>query len=429
MVVDIYILNLLVIGSVLLFVTLGSGVIARSPFSYAIVYLIVGIVIGQYGFGLVELRKEGIFNAELLERLTEMVVIISVFGCGLKISRPLKLRAWGITLRLIAILMPISIFAIAAVGKFLLGMDWAGAILLGAILAPTDPVLASSIQLKDTNDNDELRFGLTSEGGLNDALAFPFVYFGIYALKDDNWDNWIKSWVGVDLIWAIGAAIIMGFLVAKAVVWLNKKAEERHPVDRLMADFIALATIFLTYSLTEVVNGYGFLSVFVAGLVIQRNHFDPEEPLAQLEFIEQIEKLLEIGTILLLGTILLYQPMVNFAPQSILVILLLFFIIRPLGVFISTIGKRTIKNPDNQKAYPQKRWLFGWFGIRGVGSLYYLAYALGSGLKGELAEQIAWITYSTVVVSVLLHGVSATPLMNWYNKHIASKTKTNALPD
>ena len=422
---DIYILNLLVVGLLLLFVTLGSGVIARSPFSYAIIYLLVGIAIGPYGFGLVELRRDGIFNTELLKRLTEFVVIVSVFGCGLKISRPFKLAAWDTTLRLIGILMPISIFAIAAIGKFLLGMDWAGAILLGAILAPTDPVLASALQLKDTSDNDELRFGLTSEGGLNDALAFPFVYFGLYALKDDNWNNWIKDWVGVDLIWAIGSAIIMGFLVAKAIVWLDTKIKERHPVDDLMEDFIALSTVFLTYALTEIVNGYGFLAVFIAGLVMQKSyHHDPEKPLAQLEFIEQVEKLLEIGTILLLGTILLYQPIVNFAPQSILVILLLFFLVRPLGVFLSTIGKKTIY-PHRQKFYPQKRWIFGWFGIRGVGSLYYLAYAFDNGLKGELAEQIAWITYTTVVVSVLVHGISATPSKNWYSKNIASKIKTS----
>jgi len=421
---DIYILNLLVVGLLLLFVTLGSGVISRSPFSYAIIYLLVGIAIGPYGFGLIELRRDGIFNTELLKRLTEFVVIVSVFGCGLKISRPFKFAAWDITLRLIGILMPISIFSITAVGKFFLGMDWGAAILLGAILAPTDPVLASAIQLKDTSDNDELRFGLTSEGGLNDALAFPFVYFGLYALKDDNWGNWIKDWVGVDLIWAIGSGIIMGFIVAKAIVWLDKKIKERHPVDDLMEDFIALSAIFLTYALTEIVNGYGFLAVFVAGLVMQRSYHNPEKPLAQLEFIEQVEKLLEIGTILLLGTILLYQPMVNIAPQSIIVILLLFFVIRPLGVFISTIGKKTIY-PHRQKFYPQKRWIFGWFGIRGVGSLYYLAYAFDNGLKGELAEQIAWITYTTVVVSVLVHGISATPSMNWYNKNIASRIKTS----
>ncbi|MEB3216346.1 MAG: sodium:proton antiporter [Nostocales cyanobacterium 94392] len=422
--VDIYILDLLVIGLLLLFVTLGSGLISRSAFSYAIVYLIVGIIIGPYGFGLFQLRRDGIFNVELLKRVTEFVVIISVFSCGLKISRPFRLAAWDITIRLIAILMPISIFAIAAVGKFFLGMDWGAAILLGSILAPTDPVLASAIQLTDINDDDELRFGLTSEGGLNDALAFPFVYFGLYAIKDDNWGNWIKSWVGIDVIWAIGAGIIMGFIAAKAIVWLNQKVEERHPMDNSMEDFIALSTILLTYSLTEVVNGYGFLGVFIAGLVTQRSHHNPEQPLAQLEFIEQVEKLLEIGTILLLGTILLYQPIVTYAPQSTLIILFLFFLIRPIGVFISTIGKGSVY-PQHQKFYPQKRWFFGWFGIRGVGSLYYLAYAFDNGLKGTIAEQIAWITYTTIVVSVLVHGISSTPLMNWYNQNIASRLKTN----
>lgn len=426
--VDTYILNLLVVGLLLLFVTLASGLIKRSPFSYAIIYLAVGIGLGRYGLDLINLRRTGIFNTHLLERLTELVVIISVFGCGLKISRPFKFAAWDITIRLIGILMPISIFAIAAVGKFFLGMDWGAAILLGAILAPTDPVLASAIQLDNTSDNDELRFGLTSEGGLNDALAFPFVYFGLFAIKDDNWNNWLKNWIGIDLIWAIGAGIIMGFIVAKAVVWLDKKFQKLHPVDDLMEDFIALSAIFLTYSLTEVVNGYGFLAVFVAGLVMQRSYRNPEKPLAQLEFIEQIEKLLEVGTILLLGTILLYEPIIAYGWQSLLLIVFLFFLIRPLGVFLSTIGKRCAY-PRPYQFYPEKRWLFGWFGIRGVGSLYYLSYAFGNGLKGELAEQIAWITYTIIVVSVIVHGISATPLMDWYNQHIASKMKTTALPD
>ena len=175
-------------------------------------------------------------------------------------------------------------------------------------------------------------------------------------------------------------------------------------------------------------NGYGFLAVFIAGLVMQRSYYNNEKPLAQLEFIEQIEKLLEVGTILLLGTILLYQPMVTYASQSLLLILLLFFFIRPLGVFISTIGKR-YAYPRKYKFLPEKRWLFGWFGIRGVGSIYYLSYAFGNGLEGELAEQIAWLTYSTIVVSVIAHGISATPLMGWYNNHIASRMKTSNLPD
>jgi sodium/hydrogen antiporter len=422
--VDIYIIDLLVIGTLLLMVTLGSGWISRLPLSFAIIYLVVGIVLGPYGFGLIQLRRDNAFNAELLQRLTEFVVIVSVFGCGLKIVRPLRWKDWNITTRLIGLLMPISIFALAVVGKLFLGMEWGEAILLGAILAPTDPVLASEVQLTDTNDQDELRFGLTSEGGLNDALAFPFVYFGIYALKDNNWNNWLRDWILVDLIWAIAAGIVMGIVVAKAVVWIDKKIQKHRPADELMEDFVALSTILLTYSLTEIVNGYGFLAVFVAGLIIQRSYKNPEKPLAQLEFIERIEKLLEVGTILLLGSILLFQPMLNYSAQSLLVIILLFLVIRPLGAWISTIGMRNLNFP-RRKLHSGARWLFGWFGIRGVGSLYYLAYAFGNGLKGETAEQIAWITYSTIVVSVLVHGVSATPLMKWYEHNIASKTNAN----
>jgi sodium/hydrogen antiporter len=418
--VDIYIIDLFVLGLLLLFVTLGSGWISRLPLSFAIIYLVVGIILGPYGFGLIQLRRAGVFNAEVLERLTEFVVIISVFSCGLKIVRPLGWRSWSITTRLIVFLMPFSIFGIAVVGKLLLGMNWGEAILLGAILAPTDPVLASEVQLTDINDEDELRFGLTSEGGLNDALAFPFVYFGLYALKDNNWNNWLKDWVSIDLIWAIVAGIGMGIIVAKAVLWIERKIQKRRRPDELMEDFIAISTILLTYSLTEMVNGYGFLAVFVAGLVVQRSYKNPDHTLAKLEFIERMEKLLEIGTILLLGSILLFQPMLTYAFQSLLVIVFLFIIIRPVGAWLSTIGKRS---PSSRRRYlhPFTRGLFGWFGIRGVGSLYYLAYAFGKGLNGKIAEEISWITYTTVVVSVIVHGISSTPLMNWYERYIAER--------
>jgi NhaP-type Na+/H+ or K+/H+ antiporter len=403
--VDIYILDLLVIGLLLLSVTLGSGWIARLPLSYALIYLVVGIGLGPYGVKLIELRPD----AQFIERLTEFVVIVSLFSCGLKMNRPLKMWAWNSTVRLIGFLMPISIFAVAFIGHFFLNLDWGPAILLGAILAPTDPVLASEVQLAHLEDRDELRFGLTSEGGLNDALAFPFVYFGIYCLKDSNWENWFKEWVIIDVIWAISAGIIMGILVAKTVSWFDKKLQHFRPVDQLMEDFIALSTILLTYSLTEIVNGYGFLAVFVAGMVVQKSYCNPEKPISQLHFIERIEKLAEIGTILILGSILRLKPMLAFAGESLLVAGLLIVAIRPIGAWISTIGT---------SFHPASRWLFGWFGIRGVGSLYYLTYAFGEGLKGELGEEIAWITYTTVAISVIIHGISSTPLMSWYEHRV-----------
>lgn len=400
---------MLAFGLLLLFVTLGSGWIERLPLTFAQIYLIVGIVLGPYGLRLVQFR----IDAELLQWLTEFVVIVSVFGCGLKVNRPLQFSAWNSTVRLIGFLMPISIFAVAAVGHWLLGLSWAAAILLGGILAPTDPVLASDVQVSNLDEQSELQFGLTSEGGLNDALAFPFVYFGLHWLEEPNLQSWFQQWLAVDLLWAIAAGVIMGIVVAKAVVWVDKYLQKFRPVDEAREDFVALCAILLTYSLTEVVNGYGFLAVFVAGLVFQHSYYRKKQ-LSQLQFTDQIEKLLELTTILVLGSLLLIEPMLQFGGEGLLVAGLLLFIIRPLGVWISTIGSH----------FPApKRWLFGWFGVRGVGSLYYLFYAFGEGLQKapELGERLAWIVYITIVVSIVLHGTSATPLMNWYEQKFQEK--------
>lgn len=402
---DVYILDLLVIGILLLFVTLGSGWINRLPLSYALIYLVVGIILSPYGLHLIQIRP----GTDLLERLTEMVVLISLYSCGLKMNRTLTLHGWSSTIRLIGLLMPICIFAIAWVGHQWLNMPWGIAILLGAILAPTDPVLASEVQLVHPDDRDEVRFGLTSEGGLNDALAFPFVYFGLNSIKDSQWQNWILQWTATDLIWAIAAGFGMGVLVAKAIVLLDKQLQRIRRVDSLMEDFVALSIILLTYSLTELIHGYGFLAVFVAGVVSQRNYRNPEKQESQIEFTETLEKLLEVGTILLLGSLLRWEPIVRFLPQSLLIAGLLFFVIRPIGAWISTLG-------EHQN--PVRPWLFGWFGIRGVGSIYYLTYALGEGLQAETGEQIAWITFTTIVFSVVLHGVSSTPIMNWYERYM-----------
>jgi sodium/hydrogen antiporter len=407
---DTYILNFLVIGLLLLFVTLASGWIARLPFSYALIYLGVGILLGPYGFRLIELRPQ----AEILERLTEFAVLISLFGCGLKINRQLKLERWNSTVRLIVFLMPICIFALAAVGHGLLSLPWGAAILLGAILAPTDPVLASEIQILDTKDRDELRFGLTSEGGLNDALAFPFVYFGLYAIKDSQWQHWFQQWVMVDVLWAIAVGIGMGVFVGQAITWLEKRSQQKKPADSLMEDFVALSLVMITYGLTELVNGYGFLAVFVAGIMVRRqNHRDLDKYHSQLKFIEQIEKLMEIGIILLLGSLLRIEPMIRFWGQALLVAVLLLFIIRPVGAWVSTLGGNF---------HVAQRLLYGWFGIRGIGSLYYLSYAFGEGLTSEIGEKIAWIVYFTIVFSIIAHGISATLLMAWYEREVKFKS-------
>lgn len=410
--IDSFIWELLVIGMLLLGVTLGSSWITRLPLSYALIYLIAGILLGPYGVGIIDLQPD----AEFLEHLTELVVIVSLFACGIKMNRPLNFVAWHSTVRLIGLLMPLSIAAIAVLVHFALGLNWGAAILLGAILAPTDPVLASEVQLNHTDDINELRFGLTSEGGLNDALAFPFVYFGLYWLtKDSNWQTWFKSWVAIDLIWAIAAGIAGGVLVARTINHLSTHFRKLNGIEREVEDLIALATILLTYGLTELVNGYGFLAVFVAGVFVRRSRsVETEYKHSQLHFIGLLEQLLEVGTILLLGALLRLEPMLAYLGPSLLVAVALIFVIRPVATWISTIG-------DNLR--PTTRLLFGWFGIRGVGSLYYLFYAISSGIAPEVAAPLSWITFFTITFSMLVHGVSATPLMNWYENRFGGENR------
>ena len=399
---DTYIVSLAIVGLLLLAVTLGSGWIARLPLSYALIYLIVGILLGSYGLGIIEIRPD----TQFLERMSEFVVIVSVFGCGLKINRPLKLTAWQSTIRLIGLLMPLSIAAIAAIAHYALDMGWGAAVLLGAILAPTDPVLASEVQLSHVEDKDELRFALTSEGGLNDSLAFPFVYFGLHWYKNPDLDSWFLNWVAVDLLWAIAAGMIMGILVARAIVWLDSFLQERRQADDLLEDFVALSIILLAYSLTELINGYGFLAVFVAGFIVQQSYFcHQEKRMQQLEFTEQIEKLLEVAAIVILGTVLLLAPMIEYRGESLLIAGSIFLVIRPVGVWLSFIGSNLPK---------KTRSLMGWFGIRGLGSIYYLTYALGEEVSGDVADEISWIVFTVVVLSIIFHGITAAPLMGWY---------------
>lgn len=400
-----YILVMLLIGLLLLTVSWASEWISRLPLSYALIYLLIGVAIGPYGLGLIQSEP----STELFKRYTEFVVIISLYSCGLKMNRRLKVSLWSSTIRLIGLLMPLSIFAVAGVGHWLLNMPWGAALLLGAILSPTDPVLASEVQLASKDDPNELRFGLTSEGGLNDALAFPFVYFGLYWIQNPVLDSWFRQWVAIDLIWAIATAVGLGILLAKGGIWVNHMIRSRRGLQNDMRDLVAIGLILLTYALTEVVNGYGFLAVFVMSVMLQQEGRYPCQRQSQLQFITQIEKLLEVGAILLLGVLLRVDQMIEYAPQAAVIVGLLLLVIRPVGAWISTIGDRL---------HSTTRLLFGWFGIRGIGSLYYLTYAISNGLPDDIAAQIRWITYITVITSIVVHGITTAPLITWHDRHI-----------
>jgi NhaP-type Na+/H+ or K+/H+ antiporter len=425
------------IGLLLILMALSATVLARLPLSTAMLYIGAGLAVSPLGVGLTHIEPLG--PTVLLERLTEVVVVISLFTAGLKLSAGLKDRRWLLPVRLATTSMLVTVGCITAVGWLLLGLPLGAAILLGAVIAPTDPVLASDVQVQNPTDSDELRFALTGEGGLNDGTAFPFVMLGLglLGLHDLGEAGW--RWLAVDLVWAVagglGIGAGLGLLTGRLVLYLRREHKEAVGLD----DFLALGLIALAYGAALLLHAYGFLAVFAAGValrhLVQSQSASPQESetavaqavaladqdLAEtvavdpkhapafmahavLGFNEQIERIGEVAVVVTIGA-LLWAVQWQHATWWFVPLLLLG--IRPAAVALGLAGSGAAR---------PRRWLIGWFGIRGIGSLYYLMYAINHGLPRPLAEQLTALALVVVVSSVVLHGVSVTPLMAMYEK-------------
>jgi sodium/hydrogen antiporter len=425
----------LIVGAVFALMALAYSYLQRLPLSASLLYLLVGIGIGPAGLGL--LRLDPVADAALLERLTEVTLIVSLFTSGLKLRAALRDPIWRIPLRLAFLAMLITVALIAAAGVLGLGLSLGAAVLLGAILAPTDPVLASDVQVAKPSDQDRLRFGLTGEAGLNDGTAFPLVMLGLGLLGLHELGAYGWRWLAVDLLWAsvagLGVGWLLGELIGRLVVHLRQTYQTAVGLD----DFLALGLIALAYGAAHLLHAYGFLAVFAAGLALRHLEMkangdsepeaaevdasssdealatDPEQApayMAQavLGFNEQLERAAEVAMVVLLGSILV--PLLpSVPPAAIWFIPLLLLAIRPAAVLIGLIGSAT---------EPVQRSLSAWFGIRGIGSLYYLMYALTHGVEGELATTLIALTVITVAVSIVAHGISVTPLMRRYSREI-----------
>jgi NhaP-type Na+/H+ or K+/H+ antiporter len=423
----------LVIGLLFVVMALAGSVLRRLPLSTAMLYLAAGAALGPHGAGL--LNVDIYAQSELWERITEVAVLISLFAAGLKLRVPLRDGLWMLPLRLASLSMILTVGMVAAVGVYGMGLSWGAAVLLGAILAPTDPVLASDVQVTHPTDQDRLRFGLTGEAALNDGAAFPFVMLGLgllglHELGDGGW-----KWAAVDVVWAVaaglGTGIVLGTLVGRLVLYLRSEHREAVGLD----DFLALGLIALAYGAALLLKGYGFLAVFAAGLALRRIELraaggeePPEDVLvaaasadaeklatdperapaymaqAALGFTEQLERIGEAAVVLLLGGMISWSLL---PLNALWFIPLLLLVIRPVAVYVGLIGCR---------ATPAQRRMIAWFGIRGIGSVYYLTYAMQHGLPEAQSRPMAALVLTVVAVSVVVHGVSVTPLMRLYSR-------------
>jgi NhaP-type Na+/H+ or K+/H+ antiporter len=428
---------LVIFGLLLIGMALAGTVVQRLPLTASMVYLALGLGLGPHGYGLIEL--DPLAHASLLERVTEGAVIISLFTAGLKLRLPLDDRRWILPIRLAFGSMVLTVGLVAVFGVLVLDMPLGGAILLGAILAPTDPVLASDVQVKHAADTDPLRFTLTGEAGLNDGTAFPFVMLGLGLLGYHEVGTWGWRWVAVDLLWATFGGLAVGALlgsgIARVILYLRREHQEAMGRD----EFLALGLIALSYGIAILVSAYGFLAVFAAGVALRRIErqsskgasvpdLDPTGGRADLAthpekaaaymaqtvlgFNEQLERVGEVVVVLLLGAMLTLQDSSSLEILGMVVLLLI--VIRPMSVLVGLLG---VPGQAIHKS------LIAWFGIRGIGSIYYLMYALQHGVSGALARQLIAFTLIVVALSIVIHGISVTPLLRRYEKqHVVQRS-------
>lgn len=408
----------LVVGFLLAAMALVAPLVQRLPLSTAMLYLAVGLAVGPLGLGLLEVDADR--HGKAMERLAEVAVLVSLFASGVKTSGQLARRDWELPLRLATLSMLVTVALVAAVGTGLLGLPLGAAILLGAILAPTDPVLASDVQLVDVSDRDRLRFALTGEAGLNDGSAFPVVMLGLGLLGLHELGDGGARWLLVDVLWASAGGLGIGALVGAGVTLAVLRIERDPQSAGSPTEHVAIGTIALSYGLALLAGTYGFLAVFAAGFAHRRAALaashrgraaasaanDPSRGLSDdvLRFTGQLERVGEVGIVILVGA---WLGAGDLEAARWWFPLLLFLLVRPLAVAVAL--------PGTQQGATRSA-LLGWFGIRGIGSIYYLLHAINAGLPGPLTDALTAITLEVVTASVLLHGVSVTPLMNAYSR-------------
>ena len=420
----------LFIGVLLITMVLASTLLGRLPLSGAMVYLALGWLLGPEVADV--LRPDPVVHAAVLERLAEAALLISLFAVGMRLGVPLRDRRWWLPLRLAFVSMAAMVAMITAIGVWVLDLPPGAAVLLGAILAPTDPVLASGVQSDPGPRPDRLGFSLAAEGGLNDGAAFPFVMLGggLLGLHEPGFS--LARWWGMDLLWAtVGGLAIGGALGAttgRIVVYLRSRHREAVGLD----EFLGLGLICTAYGVAQLSLASGFLAVFAAGLALQRVREQPRphtQPLAAAAgsqghsyetlathphhasatmrdsvqgFNEQLERLAELALVLLVGAMLAYaKPL----PAVWWFVPLLLLVLRPLSVAVAVAGEGLT---------PPQRAMIGWFGIRGIGSVFYLLLALRIGLDGRAADMLVALTLWTVAASIIAHGLTAQPLMRRY---------------
>jgi NhaP-type Na+/H+ or K+/H+ antiporter len=397
-------------GVAALLAALLPRLLRRLPVSVPMVVVGIGVLVFALVQGLP--TPDPMEHATVAVHLTEACVIVSLLGAGLALDRPVGLHRWATTWRLLAVTMPLTIVVTAVLGAWLLGLGAAAAVLLAAVLAPTDPVLATEVQVgeptEDIESEDEARFALTAEAGLNDGLAFPFTYAAIaMATVGAAPSAWLADWLLLDVLWRLAAGVAVGIAVGWVLraLFFSERSQQVGLAERAEG-FVALATVLLAYGVTELAEGYGFVAVFVCACTIRAAERAHGQHVVLHTYVEQVERLLTMVLLVLLGGAVARGALADVTAAEIALAVLVLFVVRPVTGWLGLARGKTGR---------RERAVISFFGVRGIGSLYYLAYALEEAdFTG--ADQLWRVTVLVVLGSVVVHGIAATPVMTWLDR-------------
>ena len=430
----------LLAGVCLLLAVLLPAALRSYALSPPLVLLLVGVTLGWTPFA-EDLQVDLVADRALVEHVTELTVLIALMGVGLALDRPLDLlrpaswRAWSPTWRLLGIAMPLCILGVALLG-WALGLPVAAALVLGAVLAPTDPVLASDVQVGGpgssipdeaaedlpyaedptvSSESGEVRFALTSEAGLNDGLTFPFVHAAVLVAAGGSVLGEVGAWLAWFVVGKIAIGVLAGVLVGRLLARVAfRSSKEPLRLAEQGEPLLALAALLTAYGVAQVAQGYGFLAVFACAMAMRSAERKHDYHRAMHEVIERLERLFTLLVLLLLGIEISGGVLDHLDWRGVLVAALLLFVIRPLSGILA-LGVRPRRTPEAGGLSPRGRAAVAFFGVRGVGSIYYLAWATGE-IELDAAPWLWSTTAFAIALSVVVHGVAATPVMKRLNE-------------
>jgi NhaP-type Na+/H+ or K+/H+ antiporter len=389
---------LVIIGVAILAMAWMPAMTERFRVSYSVIYVAFGCLLYYF---LDFLPKPDLkANNAITLHLAELVVIVSLMGTGLKIDQKFHFRTWHVPFRLVSINMFLCIGAMMALCVYLLNFSPVLALLIAAVLSPTDPVLATDVQVgaphEDTRDN--VKFSLTAEAGFNDGIAFPFVWLAIaWAGISSGSEVNLADWALIYVLYKFGIAVVSGILLGRLVAYLIFGFPKKNNMLETRDGFVSIAATLLVYGVTELIHGYGFVAVFIAGLAIRDNERDHKFHKRLHEFSEQVERILVGIMLILFGGSLVNGILDHLTWKMVLAGLVFIFVIRPVTTYLSLIGSRL---------HIKEKVIIAFFGIRGVGSVYYLVFAYSVarfGHENELWSLVAFV----ILISIIIHGSTA----------------------